>query len=47
MKELKIQTLHPENGKRNKRITVEKYEVMKAAILKVLQYSEANSYRTY
>lgn len=40
MKEVKIQTLHPENSKKNKSIPVEKYEFMKAAIMKVLQHSE-------
>ena len=38
MKEATIQTLHPESGKRNKRISVEKYEIIKAAILEILQY---------
>jgi len=38
MKEATIQTPHPESGKRNKRISVEKYEIIKAAILEILQY---------
>ena len=37
MKEATIQTQHPESGKRNKRISVEKYEIIKAAILEILQ----------
>ncbi len=40
MEENKIQTLHPEKGKKNKRISIEKYEIVKAAILKVLQKHE-------
>lgn len=35
-----IQTLHPEKGKQNKRIPADKYEVVKTAILQVLQHSE-------
>lgn len=40
MKESKIQTRHPEAGKKNKAISVEKYQTMKTAILKVLQHAE-------
>ncbi len=40
MKESKIQTLHPEKGKRNQIIPVEKYEVVKTAILETLQTTE-------
>jgi hypothetical protein len=40
MKE-KIQTLHPAKGKKNKSIPVEKYNIVKAGILDILQYSEA------
>jgi hypothetical protein len=36
IKEAKIQTLHPEAGKQNKLIAIEKYEVIKSAILKLL-----------
>lgn len=37
MKEIKIQTLHPENGKQNKAISLEKYEIIKSAILEILK----------
>jgi hypothetical protein len=37
MKEIKIQTLHPESGKQNKAISLEKYEIIKSAILEILQ----------
>lgn len=36
----KIQTLHPEKGKKNKSITVENYEIIKAGILDILHNSE-------
>jgi hypothetical protein len=39
MSENKIQTLHPEAGKVNKVISIEKYEMMKTAILEILQVS--------
>ena len=35
-KEIKIQTLHPETGKQNKLISLEKYEIIKATILQIL-----------
>ncbi len=38
MKEFKIQTLHSEKRKQNKVIQAEKYEIMKAPILEILQY---------
>jgi hypothetical protein len=37
MKEATIQTLHPEAGKTNKVISLEKYETIKAAILEILE----------
>ncbi len=37
MKEVTIQTLHPEAGKTNKVISLEKYEIIKAAILEILK----------
>ncbi len=37
MKEAKIQTLHPDSGKQNKIISAEKYEIIKAAIIQILQ----------
>jgi hypothetical protein len=37
MKEPTIQTLHPDAGKTNKIISLEKYEIIKAAILEVLK----------
>jgi hypothetical protein len=37
MKEAKIQTLHPDPNKLNKIISVDKYEIIKAAILQILQ----------
>lgn len=40
MNNSKIQTLHPEKGKLNQKIPVEKYEVIKTAILKVLKAKE-------
>jgi hypothetical protein len=39
MSENKIQTLHPEAGKVNKVISIEKYEMMKTAMLEILQVS--------
>jgi len=38
MKEPTIQTLHPEAGKTNKSISLEKYELVKSAILEILQH---------
>lgn len=38
MKEAKIQTLHPDNNKQNKIISVEKYEIIKAAIIQILKH---------
>ena len=40
MKEQKIQTWHPEKGKKNQNISLEKYQLIKSAILNVLKYSE-------
>ena len=40
MKEQTIQTLHPEKGKKNKKVNAEKYQQIKSAILKVLKHSE-------
>ena len=37
MTEARIQTLHPDKEKQNKIISAEKYEVIKAAILQILQ----------
>lgn len=37
MKETTIQTLHPDSNKKNKIISAEKYEIIKAAILQILQ----------
>jgi hypothetical protein len=37
MKDVTIQTLHPDAGKTNKIISLEKYEIIKAAILDVLK----------
>jgi methyl coenzyme M reductase subunit D len=37
MTENKIQTLHPEAGKINKIISIEKYEMMKTTMLEILQ----------
>lgn len=37
MTEARIQTLHPDKDKQNKVISAEKYEVIKAAILQILQ----------
>jgi Family of unknown function (DUF6958) len=37
MEEAKIQTLHPDKDKQNKIISAEKYEVIKAAMLQILQ----------
>ncbi len=37
MKEAVIQTLHPESGKKNKVIALAKYELVKSAILEILQ----------
>ena len=37
MKETTIQTLHPEASKKNKVISLEKYEMIKSAILEILQ----------
>ena len=39
MKDSKIQTLHPEKGKQNQKIPLEKYEIIKSAILDVLAKS--------
>ena len=36
MKEEQIQTLHPQPGKTNKRIALEKYKQVKEAILSIL-----------
>ena len=36
MKEIKFQTLHPEFGKKNKLISLDKYELIKATILQIL-----------
>ncbi len=36
MKDSKIQTLHPEKGKQNQKITLDKYEIIRLAILDVL-----------
>jgi hypothetical protein len=38
----KIQTLHPEIGKTNKVISLEKYEIVKHALLKVLKLNPCN-----
>jgi hypothetical protein len=40
MKDEKIQTLHPEQGKTNKRISLEKYNVIKESILSILKDCE-------
>ncbi len=40
MKDDKIQTLHPEKGKKNKRIPAAHYKIVKQAILDVLQDEE-------
>ena len=37
MNNAKIQTLHPDKDKKNKLISAEKYEIIKAAILQILQ----------
>lgn len=41
MKIEQIQTLHPQEGKTNKRISLEKYLVIKENILSILSKSEA------
>lgn len=40
MKEEKIQTLHPDSGKKNKLISLQKYNVIKENILSILKDSE-------
>ncbi len=40
MNDEKIQTLHPEAGKTNKRISLEKYNVIKETILSILKDCE-------
>lgn len=40
MKSDKIQTLHPQPGKTNKRISAEKYEVIKKSLLAILKNAE-------
>jgi len=40
MKEEQIQTLHPQPGKANKRITLEKYNTIKDSLLKILTKKE-------
>lgn len=40
MKTSIIQTLHPEEGKKNKAIPQEKYDVIKGSILKALKHAE-------
>ena len=40
MKEEKIQTLHPDSGKTNKRISLKKYDVIKENILSILKDCE-------
>ncbi|GAB3715707.1 DUF6958 family protein [Flavobacterium koreense] len=40
MNDEKIQTLHPEPGKTNKRISLEKYNVIKETILSILKDCE-------
>lgn len=40
MKEERIQTLHPEKGKKNRSIPVENYKIVKSSILKILNNSE-------
>jgi hypothetical protein len=40
MKDSKIQTLHPEKGKQNQKIPLEKYEIIRLAILDVLAKSQ-------
>jgi hypothetical protein len=40
MKEVTIQTLHPDAGKTNKVIALEKYETIKAAILEILKVGD-------
>jgi hypothetical protein len=42
MKIEKIQTLHPEIGKTNKVISIEKYEIVKIAMLKILEVKPRN-----
>ncbi len=47
--ELTLQTvgaLHPEEGKKNQKIPADKYEIIKAGILKILKHSTP-TYRTY
>lgn len=38
----KIQTLHPVEGKTNKLISIEKYEIVKAAIISILENNSLN-----
>jgi hypothetical protein len=40
MKENYIQTLHPIDGKTNKKISMEKYEAIRATLLHVLSYMQ-------
>lgn len=40
MKEEQIQTLHPQVGKTNKRISLEKYNILRKNILVILRKSE-------
>lgn len=40
MKDELIQTLHPQPGKTNKRISLEKYDFIKNNIISLLQHSE-------
>lgn len=42
MKDTKIQTLHPDADKTNKLISLEKYEVIRSAILGILQQGPVN-----
>jgi len=42
MKEKTIQTMHPDPDKTNKLISLEKYEVIKSAILDILQHRPLN-----
>jgi hypothetical protein len=40
MSEEQIQTLHPQAGKKNKRISLKKYEIIKAQLIKILSQKE-------
>ncbi|MDP9078967.1 MAG: hypothetical protein M3O71_16185 [Bacteroidota bacterium] len=42
MKEAKIQTLHPDTDKTNKLISLEKYDIIRSAILDILQHRPLN-----